>query len=193
MATDSTTAGYLLPTSESPVTESFDDVLQSAVVGITGLAGPLVRPRWQPEPPNQPDFGADWCALGTVRIEFDGNASQRQETVGDASYVTVERDQVMSVLHSFYGPNARLYCERMRAGLELGQNRDVIVAAGLGLVAVGDSVTAPMLMKERWVNRIDVTITYRRRVATRFAVATVLAGDIGLNNELYLTPILARP
>lgn len=64
----SASGGYVKPNPlPSPTPEQDEDlvnVLQSAVVGITGMNPKMVRPRWQVQPPNQPANDVDWCAIG---------------------------------------------------------------------------------------------------------------------------------
>src|SRR6185437_11129663 len=63
----SASGGYLAPSSALPLEDgAFDAVLQGFVVGVTALAGNLVRPRWQPIPPPTPDPTVNWCAIGVV-------------------------------------------------------------------------------------------------------------------------------
>ncbi len=63
----SATGGYLAPSPAPAPTplegQALLDFVQSWVVGITGLDGPLVRPYWQSEPPNVPQAGEAWCAF----------------------------------------------------------------------------------------------------------------------------------
>src|SRR5262249_35203430 len=94
---------YLLPDPTPAVLE--DDALiaafQGMVAGITGVPGKLVRPRWQPEPPNQPDFQTNWIAMGISATDSDKFAYVRQI---DDEHMEVQRDQWLTLLLSFYGP-----------------------------------------------------------------------------------------
>ena len=176
MATDSSAAGYLSPATAAVYGDALDDVLHDAVVGMTGIAGSLVRPRWQPEAPQQPDFSVDWVAFGVVRTVVDVFAYEGHHAAGGGSD-SVERDELLFVLHSFYGPNSHAYCERFRDGFEISQNRDVLKAAGVGLVEVGEATILPALLKEKWVRRVDVTVTYRRRTSRTYAVLSLTSAN----------------
>lgn len=188
MATDSSAAGYLAPSAASPYDEALGDLMQAVIKGITGIAGTLVRPRWQTEPSNRPAFNVNWVSFGLVRTSVDAFGYERHSTDGLLTYV--ERDELLYVLHSFYGPNAHGYCERFRDGLELPQNRDEMRAANLALVEVQEAVNLPSLLKEKWVQRVDTTVIYRRRTSRTFPVLTIESAEFGLNNELYVTPIV---
>src|SRR4051812_9766277 len=54
---DSSTGGYLSPVVASSALQdaALDALLQQMVAGITGLPGNMVRPRWQPVTPKQPE------------------------------------------------------------------------------------------------------------------------------------------
>lgn len=186
---DSATAGYLPPTTSSVEGDTLDDILQSVVVGITGVAGQFVRPRWQPQPPPQPAITQDWVALGVTRVEADIYA----HTGTTSTQQTVERDERIFVLHSFYGPGGAALCARFRAGLEVAQNRDVLRANNIALVEVQDANVVPALLQQQWVSKVDVTVVYRRRTSSTFGVLTITSAQAGLNNELYNTPIVVSP
>lgn len=191
MANDSSSAGYLAPGSEPDYDDDLDDVLQAAVVGITGLPGNLVRPRWQPNPPQQPEFDVNWCAFGVTRVSGDTFSYQGFDpTANDANgAVSLEEDELLYCLASFYGPNAMRNCKRLRAGLAIGQNRAMLASNNVALVEVGESVNLPALLQEKWVKRVDVTVTFRRRTHRSFSILSIESGDVGLDNEHYVTPL----
>lgn len=189
MATDSTAAGFIAPGAPLPDEDQpLLDLMQAAIVGITGLPGSLVRPRWQPRPPVQPDFDVNWCAFGINRRVEDVHAAQSFDPAGTGSMV-VERDETLYVLHSFYGPEANRFCKLYRTGLDLEQNRAQLKAGGLVLQEVTDTTNLPALLKEQWVPRIDTTVIYRRRASYRYPVRSILSGQLGLDNEYWVTPI----
>ncbi len=188
MALDSSTSGYIAPASSPAYGDALDDVLQSVIVGLTGIAGSLVRPRWQPEPPQQPAFTVNWVAFGLVRQVNDTFAYVGHNPAGAGSD-EVQEDELLYVLHSFYGPECHSLCARFRAGLMLAQNRDALTAANIALVEVQEATHLPALLKERWVKRIDVTAVYRRRTSRTYNVLTITSGQLGLDNEHYVTPI----
>lgn len=193
MATSSQQAGFLAPVAEDVYDDALDDQLQATIVGISGLPGALVRPRWQPNPPNQPAFNTNWCAFGLTRKVVDTFAYDRHNPAGSAGegQSIIERDETLYVLHSFYGPNSSGICERFRDGFEISQNRDALRDAGLFLVELEEAVTLPALLQEKWVRRVDVTVVYRRRTKRTYQVKTLVTGQMGLDNERYITPINA--
>ncbi|WP_285908116.1 hypothetical protein, partial [Pseudodesulfovibrio pelocollis] len=60
MTTSSASGGYLTPATAPLTQDQLVAVLHGAVSGITGLAAELIRPRWQPRPPKQPDHDVTW-------------------------------------------------------------------------------------------------------------------------------------
>lgn len=168
--------GYLLPApTPAPLEgQAFDRFIQQWVVGITGLEGKYVRQRWQPEPPNIPAAGVVWCALGINTRR--GDAFAYAWTRPDDSWF-VQRHERMDLLASFYdlGTNglAEEYAARLREGLSVPQNLEPLFAAGMGLVATGDIVTVPSLLKERWLYRADLSIEIARCVERVYPVLPV--------------------
>lgn len=160
---DSSTGGYLAPSSIGTDLndQALNRFLQQLVVGITGLAGTLVFPRWQQEPPNLPDFGVNWAAIGRERRTRDSFSAVVHSPTGNGSS-TVVRNQIIEVLCSFYGPAAEANSELLAMGLEVPQNREAMQLAGYGLVGgAGDSVIAPALIKNRWTYRLDLPFAVR--------------------------------
>jgi len=190
MAT-SATGGYIAPTTPVAYDNELDDIFHGCIQGITAIDKKLVRPRWQPEPPNQPDFSVNWVAFGITGIDGDRFSYHRHNPNGAGGLGTsdVERDERLKLLVSFYGPLAAGYQARFALGLQLSQNRDELSAQGIKLVEVQESFTLPALFKEKWVKRVDSAVIFRRRVARTYAIENVESATVGLDNEHYITPI----
>ena len=188
MPNDSTTAGYLTPVAPLPIyDDALVDALQATITGITGNTGSLIRPRWQPEPVTKPDSSVNWVAFGITNLEPD--TFPFEEMAPDGQTMTVQYSETLQVLHSFYGPAASAMASRFRTGLMVSQNRDPLRAAGILLVAAEKLVNLPALFKEKWVQRVDLTVYYRRVVSHTYQIRSVVSAGAGLDNELYVTPI----
>lgn len=162
---DSSTGGYLSPSSTNGDLNdlALAKFLQQIVVGITGMPGNMVRPRWQPEPPNIPDFTSNWAAIGPGNRKRDPFSAVIHNPSGDGSN-TVVRNRTMDILCSFYGPSSETNSELLAMGLELPQNREAMQLAGFALVSgAGDSTIVPVLIKERWQYRVDIPFTIRQQ------------------------------
>jgi len=190
MATNSTTTGYLAPTTAPEYDDALNDILHDAIVGITGITGDLVRPRWQPEPPTQPAFTTNWCAFGIVRSVVDEFAA---ETMAASGTYTVERDEQLFTLHSFFGPSSHAYAERLRDGISVPQNRDALLAHNVAVQEVQEATILPALLKEKWTRRVDVTIVYRRRTSRVYSVLTIASAVGTLVTESRTVPLTVTP
>ena len=137
--TDSTTSGFLTPVAEPDHDDPLDDQLQDTIVGIIGRLEPeMVRPRWQPNPPNRPMSATNWVAFGVVNAEpdifaYEGHDHEMQGE-DDVSTTRVERDEILYILLSFYGAQAAANDARLRAGLDLAQNRALLRDMGIGFI-----------------------------------------------------------
>jgi len=175
---DSTTPGYLVPTAPSPPLEDadLDAVFQQMVVGLTGLPGNLVRPRWQPTVPQQPEPSVNWCAIGVTSSDADANPAMIHNGSGDGSDI-LQRNEILTVLLSFYGPNASANAAQARDGIYVSQNNAVLSGFSMGLVGVGKKRAVPELVNQQWVRRFDFEMTVRREIIRTYNVLTVLSAD----------------
>jgi hypothetical protein len=183
-ANTSATGGYL-DIAPSPGRIAVEDLLHDAIVGITGLDGTLVRPRWQPDPPKQPALDVNWCAFGIVGIDNDGVQVIHND---DVSYVHAER--LLTVLVSFYGPGADDLAERLANGLHVAQNREQMIAHSLAFVSVGSIVPVPELIGTKWLRRVDLQIVIRKgtpREAGRVRVLNLQSAPVIITAESGLT------
>jgi hypothetical protein len=198
-ANTSASGGYLQPASSPAPLEgaALYKFLQQWVVGVTGLDGALVRPRWQPEPPDIPTQYTCWAALGVTRRPSDEYpySDYNQQAVA----FQLQRHEELLTLTSFYDTGvtgqADTYAALFRDGAAIAQNREPLVAAGMNLVRVGDLTTVPSLLKLRWLYRVDLEIGIRREIDRSYPVQTLIAaqGDIYTDGGLAPQPFAAPP
>jgi hypothetical protein len=183
---DSTEPGYLLPqTPLQPLADdAFDDFLHDVVAGITGFDPTLVRPRWEPEPAPRPDISVNWGAFGVTETITDFEPWVGHFPNSGNGYDALQAHELVTVLCSFYGPNAEQYCSFLQRGLYVDQNRAALRANGVGLVAVSGLTRAAEFVKERWWPRSDLDITLRREVRYNYNVLNLLRA---------MGPIIGQP
>ena len=170
MSNDSSTGGYLVPLGPDEAEDAaLAAILQGAVAGITGLAGNLVRPRWQALPPQQPPLTTNWAAIGATQTD-----PTDYPYFNDAGHL--DRQERLTVMASFYGPNAGTYGARLRDGLYVKQNLDVLYANGIKLYEAGTLVTVPELIGDTWVMRRDLTVLLMRDIERAYAIKPIIDG-----------------
>jgi hypothetical protein len=188
-ATDSSQAGYLAPLGTAPPYDtSLEDIFQAHCAGLTGLDGKWIRPRWQPNPPNQPPINQDWVALGVTLLKADWDSYQTHDPNGNGQNV-VSRSEVLQVNYSFYGPNCNGLAAMLRDGMSVTQNRDALTAVNIKFTEWLEPVTLPVLLKDVWNRRIDIKGIFTRRVTRRYAILNLVAASGTLDNEQYTTPL----
>lgn len=189
MANDSSTGGYLTPaTSPAPLEgQALNRFLQQVWVGITGLDGTLIRPRWQAEPPAIPPFGTDWMAFGITRRKGDTFTSTIHDPTGNGND-SVYRQEMLDILCTFYGPDADNYASLLREGLFVAQNREVLQLNNFGLVEVGEAVAVPEIIKDRWTYRVDMRVTLRRSILRTYPVLNILSAEGTVDTDPYTIP-----
>lgn len=183
MAGDSSVAGYLQPSGTPPAEDAdLDSIFQQLIVGITGLPGNMVRPRWQATVPKQPEPATNWCAVGVTGIEHDANSYEQHNPTGNGSDTFI-RHEIITVLCSFYGVNALSNAAQARDGMYVAQNNSTLDQFEMGLVDVGSIVTAPDLINQQWVRRFDLSMRIRRRVVRTYQILTILSAQATLEPE----------
>lgn len=184
MGNDSTTPGYLQPATQSPPLEDaeLDAVFQQMIVGLTGLPGSLVRPRWQSTVPKQPEPNVNWCAIGVTFSDPDANPAMLHDPAGEGSD-TLLRHEILTVLASFYGPNASAYAAQARDGIYVSQNNAMLSTFSMGLVRAGTKRPVPELINQQWVRRFDFDMTIRRQIVRTYNVRNILSAGGTVNSD----------
>ena len=180
-APDSSAPGYLQPR-EPPYPDQqiqpgvpLENFLQQWVAGVAYIEETLVRPRWQLIPPNLPDVGADWCAVGITSTRPVGIYPAMWPWIfPDHGLVQYQRHEEFELLVTFYGPQAEIYSSNLHDGACVWQNYSVLNQVGVKLVEVHESRRIPELVKNQWLNRVDKEITFRRIIRKNYPVLTLL-------------------
>lgn len=178
MPNTSATGGYLAPASPSPPLEDadIDAVFQRAIVGITGLDGTLVRPRWQLTPPKQPDPSVNWCAFGIVDFKVDAGPAIRHIPTGDGSDEYVRHEDIILAC-TFYGPMAQRYAAMTRDGMAIPQNIEALKLDGVVYIDSMEIRSVPELVNQLWIKRYDLPLKFRRQIKRTYQVLNILSAD----------------
>lgn len=185
--------------------QQLDGFMQQVVSGVTGIPGNLVRPRWQPEPPNLPQdpntnpgtpSSIDWAAIGVVSSTPLGFPYNSEVITGRGLVVaqgfSQQSDQEeFDLLCSFYGLRADNYAVKLRAGLIVAQNRECLQLTGMGLVNTSGRRRVPSLVQNQNLMRVDITVTFRREVREQYPIMyylsapAVLTTDTGVTDNIH--------
>lgn len=161
--------GYLRPTSSQPLPGglSLEDFIQTVIVGVSGITGTLVRPKWQQNPPKQPDVDVDWVAFGVQQVPIDANAYVGMQPDDSTLLARMEK---LEIQLSFYGPNAQENAATFRDGFQIQQNLEALYLANMGFNGISPAIRGPDLINQRWVNRFEVTLTLVRTIIRTYPV-----------------------
>lgn len=188
----SATGGTLSPLPPLPLDDdALDAVFQKLVADVTSLPGDLVRPRWQPTVPKQPEPGTNWCALGVPEVvQDDGpwlvyDEARNQETYWD--------HETLSILTSFYGPNAQSFARLLRAGLNVPQNTEELRPYAIRYIGCGPIRAMNELLNQQWVRRQDISLQFRRKVVMTFGVENILIAEIDLKDDTVVHDVIIVP
>jgi len=154
--------------------DALTDFIQSWLVGITGLPGQYVRPRWQQEPPEIPPNNVTWMEFG-IRgraRDFDAFVTHFAATTNPVApaYELVFRSEGLDVDCIIYGPNSDAVTTAMAGATKVEQNLWPLAAQGIRFGSMGDPIAAPEKIKQKWVRRNDIRVSLRRAVSLRYPV-----------------------
>lgn len=177
---DSRWYGYLTPDATvcpEPNTDlDLFEIFQTLIAGVTGLPSSLVRPRWQPYPPLQPDITTNWIAVGVHTTHSDGFSwdLHNPALAGGIGEDLVITNTVLEVLCSCYGPKANFYASRIRAGLALGQNQAALLAHKIRVIHVEDAKIVPRQINTQWYNIVDLMVHMNREDVQVYPIRTIV-------------------
>ena len=176
----SATGGYLLPDGGALTDETLEDALQLHVVGITGLPGDLVRPRWARVVPKVPEPTVTWAALGIKSVASDASPLINQLE----NNTEVIRHQLLNVLITFYGPQGSSFATLFRDGLAIPQNNQQLKTINASLIDYGEVLAVPELVNQQWVKRFDIAFRLRHKTRRIYQIKPILVQpDINLAKE----------
>lgn len=176
---------FLPSTSSTLDDEQLLDFIQAWLVGISGISGDLIRPRWQTEPPNLPPIGTNWIAFGIIKRTPDVFIVERPM----GGYNETQRHEVLEFLCSIYGPNSGSISSLLRDGMQVSVNHEYLSQESMGLVQTTDPVNSPEFIKGKWYQRQDFNFLIKRQIKRTYQVATIQSAEISLDNEYYITNI----
>lgn len=178
-------AGYLSPAAvPAPLDDdALVDFLGDVAAALTGIdRDAAVFPRWQEDMPALPGRGVTWCAIGPASTSQDINADK--VTADDGLSTDFVRNETLTILASFYGPSAGQAAGLFQDGLQVDQNQAELMAAGFASIETMGPVSAPELIKEKWLQRQDITWIVRREVRRTYPVLSLLSAAGSLVTEL---------
>lgn len=184
----SATGGYLSQAAGPLEGKALAQFLQAWIAGLSGLAGNLVRPAWQPEPPDIPDAGTAWASF-----TINSRSSDQYPYVAHVPGADqMQRHETLNIVVSFYdlGINGEAdnYAQAFRDASAIAQNREPLTNNGMGLVKIGELLTVPTLFKARWLYRVTVEVVIRREIDLTFPVLDLESANGDLYTDTALPP-----
>lgn len=167
----SATGGYILPDGGAvPNDQDLEDIFQDFIKGVTGLAGKMVRPRFQENPPPVPAVGVDWVAFG-IRTQRPDDGPYFEQHDENATSI---RHEIIDIALSFYGNRSQHFAKLFVDSTAIPQNINQLKPHKIRFVGVGEVLTAPDLINEQYVHRFDVNAIFRRKTERTYAIQSFL-------------------
>ena len=101
--------------------------------------------------------------------------------------VTIDqlRTDYMEAFSPLYTSNG--FRRLLRDGLEISQNRELLYLASMAYVGASATTHVPELVNDRWFDRADITLTFRREIVREYPVLHFLSAN-GLIYTETITP-----
>jgi hypothetical protein len=186
----SATGGYIVGQPPQPPTgEQITRALQKMVMALAGLPGMLVRPRWQPMPPSQPQADVTWASVGITKVEADDYPAIIHDGSGTfpgalaPGVDRMQRHATLTVLVTFYGPEAETCAASLRDALYMPQNWEPTEPIGLKLRDVRDLARTAEIINQQWVDRFDMELELRQQIDRVYPVYNLDGADVVLHRE----------
>jgi hypothetical protein len=143
-------------------------------VGLSGLPGNLVRPSWQPNPPEQPDIYTNWMAFGVTSITPDAYAFSG---FNQSNVNTTQRHEDLKIKCSFYGPESESLSSQVRDGFQIQQNLAALNAANMGFTSTSEAMHLPDFVNERWIDRFEMYVFLKREVIRTYPILSFVSAS----------------
>ncbi|WP_158810464.1 hypothetical protein [Beijerinckia sp. L45] len=201
MANDSSVAGFLVPEGTQPPDDAaLCALFQPTIVGLTGLAGNLVRRKGQAVPGPQPSRDTTWCAFAVTVTTGDMNPTIVHEGLADGGLGRdlVMRSEELEVSTSFFGPAAIGTANQLRDGFGVAQNRAALRASGIAYVGIDRVTYVPDLENGQFVRRADLVFRARRMAIRVYPIRNLVtfvgeviadSGDVSGSDAAVTSPI----
>jgi hypothetical protein len=185
---NSATGGYVIDTAPRPSSDAIQAALQTMTAALSALPGTLVRPRWQPMPPVQPDANTTWASIGVVLIEADefpflshvGSAVLAGQTM--PGYTVMQRHMTLTVVATFYGPMADDTASMMRDAMYVPQNWEPLAALGIKLLTIHDLARQPELLNNQYIDRVDLRLELRMQQQRNYPIFDLDGADVSITD-----------
>ncbi len=160
------------------------NLLQMAVIGITGLDPTLVRPRWQPQPPTQPPVTTDWCAIGIETFDLYDYPQIIHDGVNQVD--NLYRLVRINLLTSFYGPNASALASALRDGFYISQNFGTLAQYGVRFRSAENIIYISELINSQYVPRVDLFLNFTHMIQRTYAIENLVGAEVDLSVDFPL-------
>jgi hypothetical protein len=169
---DSSTGGYLIPTTGPIYDDLLDDFFGDLFAALTGLdRDNFIRPLFQVNPPPIPEADVDWLAFGVAVTEAEAGTAFLKVNDDDDLGSVLTRHEKIEVSLQIYGFNRYNISSLIRDGLELGQNNDQLY---FNEIAYTGNMSPVINLTENvngiYYKRGDTKITFMRQVDRKYPV-----------------------
>jgi hypothetical protein len=183
MANTSATGGYLVQASGPIYGDALDDFFHNVIQGLTELDENLIRPLFQLNPPPIPEPDIDWIAFGINITEAEKGTAHIQ-MAEDGLSGEMKRQERLEIPFQIYGINNFDIANKIRDGLQLGQNREVLYHNNISFKGFETPLTKLTEdVNGRYYKRCDFTLSFMREVNRVYPILSFEAVQFEIKKE----------
>lgn len=183
MANTSATGGVITAPQENINGITFDRFMHDLFVDLTGLPNELVRQGWEQSPAVTPEIDVNWMAYGISERRADFSAYLGDNTDGlETKFIRHEEVDINLI---FYGDDCLEIAQDVSDGFLISQNNENLFIAGLGYATMSSILSTAELIKNKFYDRCDATLTLRREIRRNYPILSFLSasGIVYANKE----------
>jgi len=182
LSDSSQVSGILSPIVSDYEVNDISIILHDIFVSLTNIDATLVRENYQPEGNPMPKEGTNWMSFYIKQTDTQGISPI--QTMTDLG-LEISTPQELTVLVTMYGPKRWASSQRLRASLNLSQNRDYLTDHGLSFLSQTEENNTSILVQNKWVKVINFKMKLRRMVTTLYNVKALGSATFELNGIQY--------
>jgi hypothetical protein len=104
----------------------------------------------------------------------------------------MQRHATITVLMTFYGPQADTVAAQVRDGFYIPQNYEGLAAVGLKLRTIHDLQRVPELINQQYVDRADLRMEFRVQSDRVYPIRDLAGADVTLNTDTTSETVAVR-
>jgi hypothetical protein len=105
----------------------------------------------------------------------------------------MQRHSTITVLATFYGPQADAVAAQVRDALYVNQNYEGLMPVGLKLRTIHDLQRVPEIMNQQYIDRADLRMEFRAMSLRTYPIRDLAGADVTIDTDTRSETVQVRP